>query len=81
MRRVTHVGVSSPLILVLLVAVIALTALTVHHRTEARAIRAQLSAREEDVRDVHRYRETFASIQHRANSARRCSTRQRGPVG
>jgi DNA recombination protein RmuC len=57
--------VSSPLIVVLVIAVIALTALTVHHRSEARVIRAQLSARENDVRDVRRYRETFASIQHR----------------
>ena len=56
---------SSPLILVLLVVVIVLTALTVHHRTESRAVRAQLSAREDEVRDVRRYRETFASIQHR----------------
>jgi DNA recombination protein RmuC len=51
--------------LLLVVAVIALTALTVHHRTESRLVRAQLSSRENDVRDLRRYRETFASIQHR----------------
>ncbi len=65
MSRVTHFGVSSLLILVLTVAVIVLTALTVHHRTESRIIRAQQSAQENDVRDLRRYRETFASIQHR----------------
>lgn len=53
------------MILVLVVAVIWLTALTVHHRTESRVIRAQLSARENDIHELHRYRETFASIQHR----------------
>jgi DNA recombination protein RmuC len=63
--RVTHFGVSSLLILGLFVAAIALTALAVHHRTESRLVRAQLSARENDVRDLRRYRETFASIQHR----------------
>ncbi len=50
---------------VLVVAVVVLTALTVHHRTQARLIGAQLAAREVDVRDLRRYRETFASIQHR----------------
>ncbi len=50
---------------VLVVAVVVLTALTVHHRTRSRLIGAQLAARENDVRDLRRYRETFASIQHR----------------
>ncbi len=50
---------------ILVVAVLILTALTVHHRTQSRLISAQLAARENDVRDLRRYRETFASIQHR----------------
>lgn len=70
--------------LVLVVAVIVLTALTVHHRTESRVIRAQLSTRENDVRDLRRYRETFASIQHRGElgqevlyeAARACGLRE-----
>jgi DNA anti-recombination protein RmuC len=57
--------VSGLLILLLVVAVIGLTALTVHHRTESRMVRALLLSRENDVRDLRRYRETFASIQHR----------------
>ena len=63
--RVRHVPVSNLLIFVLVVAVIILTALTVHHRTESRVSGAQIAARENDVRELRRYRETFASIQHR----------------
>lgn len=56
---------SSLLILVLVVTIIVLTALTVRHRTETQLIRAQLSTKESDVAELHRYRETFASIHHR----------------
>ncbi len=75
---------SSLLIFVLVVAVVVLTALTVRHRTESRLIRAQLFATQNDVHELRRYRETFASIHHRGElgqevlyeAARACGLRE-----